>query len=85
MAKRKKKETGPPVEYVKVLIAMRRVAWSELVEGDQVWAVFPKGSGFSRGPFRVADPEKKTVRNMSNVELMWPYQDLPLVPATEGP
>lgn len=83
MAKRKKKAPEQQFEYVKVLIAMRRVEWSELVEGDQVWAVFPKGSGYSRGPFRVADPEKKTVRNMSNVELMWPYTDLPLVPATE--
>lgn len=81
--KKPKKAPEPDVEYVKVLVAMRRVEWSELREGDQVWAVFPKGSGFSRGPFRVSNVEEKKVRNMSGVELMWPYSDLPLVPSTE--
>ena len=80
---RKKKAPEPKFEMVKVLIAMRRVEWSELVEGDQIWAVFPKGSGFSRGPFRVRDPEKKTISNMNSVEFVWPYTDLPLVPASE--
>ena len=59
---------------VPVHMIVRVVTWRELSRGDRVWYLIPDGRGLVDpdaviGPFTVADPAVRRLRNQNGVEL----------------